>query len=58
MQAVYDVVVGAGVGAGREAERFLPLGSDMTTRVQMVQDYLAHGIDAFKDITNNVGLDE
>jgi NAD(P)-dependent dehydrogenase (short-subunit alcohol dehydrogenase family) len=57
MRAVYDVVVGAGVGAGREAERFLPLGSDMTTRVQMVQDYLAHGIDAFKDITNNVGLD-
>lgn len=58
MRVVYDVVVGAGVGAGCEAERFLPLGSDMTTRVQMVQDYLAHGIDAFKDITNSVGLDE
>lgn len=28
MKAVYDVVVGEGAGAGREGERFLPLGSD------------------------------
>lgn len=58
MRAVYDVVVGAGVGAGHEAETFLPLGSDMTTRVQMVQDYLTHGIDTFKGVTNNVGFEE
>ena len=34
MKAVYEVVVGEGAGVGREAERFLPLGTDMTAWVQ------------------------
>ncbi len=58
MKATYDIVVGEGVGAGKEAERFLPLGTDMTQRVQMVQDYLKNGIEAFKDVTNNVNIDQ
>lgn len=57
MKAFYDVVVGEGAGVGREAERFLPLGTDMATRVKMVQDYLAHALDAFGDMTNSVTLD-
>lgn len=30
VKAVYEVVVGEGAGVGREAERFVPLGTDMT----------------------------
>lgn len=58
MKAVYEVVVGEGAGAGHEAERFLPLGTDMTARVKMVQDYLAHGLEVFGDVTNNVNIDK
>ena len=58
MKAVYEVVVGQGVGAGREAERFLTLGTDMTTRVKTVQDYLAHALEVFGDVTNNVNIDK
>ncbi|KAK3172009.1 hypothetical protein OEA41_004093 [Lepraria neglecta] len=58
MKAVYEVVVGEGAGAGREAERFLPLGTDMTARVKMVQEYLAHGLEVFGDVTNNVNIDK
>ncbi|KZF26530.1 NAD(P)-binding protein [Xylona heveae TC161] len=57
MKAVYEVVVGEGVGAGYEAERFLPLGSDMTPRVKQVQQYLAHGLEVFGHVTDNVNLD-
>ena len=58
MKAVYEVVAGEGAGAGCEAERFLPLGTDMTVRVKTVQDYLAHGLEVFGHITNNVGIDK
>jgi NAD(P)-dependent dehydrogenase (short-subunit alcohol dehydrogenase family) len=58
MKTVYEVVVGEGAGTGREAERFLPLGSDMTARVKIVLDYLAQGLEAFKEVTNNVSLGE
>ncbi|KAL8831911.1 MAG: hypothetical protein Q9191_000590 [Dirinaria sp. TL-2023a] len=57
MKAVYEIVIGEGVGAGREAERFLPLGTDMTARVKMVQDYLAHALEVFEHVTNNVNID-
>lgn len=58
MKAVYEVVVGEGAGAGREAERFLPLGSDMTARVKSVQEYRAHGLEVFGDVTNNVNIEK
>lgn len=58
MKAVYEVVVGEGVGVGRAAERLLPLGSDITVRIKVVQDYLAHALEVFGDVTNNVNLDE
>lgn len=54
MRAVYDVVVGEGAAAGREVERFLPLGTDITTRVSLVQESLAHALEVFGDIANNV----
>lgn len=58
MKAVYNIVTGEGAGAGREAERFLPLGTDMTARVKTVQDYLAHSLEVFGDVTNNVNIDK
>lgn len=58
MKVVYEVVVGEGVGAGREAERFLPMGSDVAPRVRRVQEYLAHGLEVFGDVANNVNMDK
>lgn len=57
MKAVYEVVVGEGVGAGREAERLLPLGRDLAARIKTVQDYYAHAMEVFGDICNNVYRD-
>ena len=57
MRAVYDVVVGEGVGVGHEAEKLLPLGTDMTARVKVVRDYLAHAQEVFGDVTNSVAID-
>lgn len=37
MKAIYEVVEGEGAGARREAERFLPLGTDTTAQVKTVQ---------------------
>ncbi|KAH9983979.1 NAD(P)-binding protein, partial [Xylariaceae sp. FL0662B] len=58
MKAVYQLVVGEGFGAGKEAEKFLPLGSDMTARMTLVQDQLAHAKEVFGDVTNNVSIDK
>ena len=58
MQALYQVVVGEGVGRGLEAERILPLGGDMTARVQGVRDDLDRSLRVFSSITNAVSVDE
>ncbi|KAI2619161.1 putative short-chain oxidoreductase [Hypoxylon sp. NC1633] len=58
MNAVYDVVVGEGVGFGHEAERVLPLGLDMIARAKGVQQSLEGALEAFKDVTGNVSLDK
>ncbi|KAH8898023.1 putative short-chain oxidoreductase [Thozetella sp. PMI_491] len=57
MQAVYDVVVGTGPGAGLEAETFLPLGVDMTTRIRSVKAQLDHALEVFGTITDGVRRD-
>ncbi|KAI2472468.1 hypothetical protein F4781DRAFT_445389 [Annulohypoxylon bovei var. microspora] len=51
MQAVYEVVIGEGVGAGLEAEQILPLGTDMTARVKGVIESYAHALEAFEHVT-------
>ncbi len=58
MQVVYEVVMGEGVGKGREGERFLPLGRDLATRVEQVGDFLAHSMDVFGHICNNVFVEK
>lgn len=57
MKALYDVVVGEGVGDGRQEERLLLLGSDMTPRAQGVQQYIGNALEAFGAVTNGVSLD-
>lgn len=54
VEAIYEVVMGEGVGTGREAERCLPLGRDMMKRLEQVRDGWSHTIDVFGDICNNV----
>ncbi|UKZ76913.1 putative secondary metabolism biosynthetic enzyme [Trichoderma virens FT-333] len=58
MKAVYEVVVGEGVGKDHEAERALPLGRDLAGRIQVVQDYLSHSMEVFGNVCNNVHLEE
>ncbi|ROW16228.1 hypothetical protein VPNG_01976 [Cytospora leucostoma] len=53
-KAVYEVVMGEGVGAGKVGEPFLPLGRDMEARVKLVRDRLDHCWEAFGDIATNV----
>ncbi|KAJ5978746.1 hypothetical protein N7501_002088 [Penicillium viridicatum] len=57
-KAMYEVVVGEGVGAGRESEGFLPLGRDMIPRVELVRDRLVHALDVFGDIARNVYVEK
>lgn len=56
-RAIYEVVVGEGVGAGRESERMLPLGRDLAVRVGEVHDGLAHAMEVFGEVCNNVYLE-
>lgn len=57
MKAVYEVVVGEGVGAGREAEPLLPLGFDMVARFKDAQESFGHAVEVFGDVATNVNLD-
>ncbi|KAJ0415321.1 putative short-chain oxidoreductase [Aspergillus carlsbadensis] len=58
MQVVYEVVAGVGVGEGRDSEKLLPLGSDMTPRLKGAQEYLGHALDVFGSVTNSVDVDK
>ncbi|KAH6617841.1 hypothetical protein B0J18DRAFT_451256 [Chaetomium sp. MPI-SDFR-AT-0129] len=58
MRAVYEVVTGQGVGAGREAERLLPLGRDLKGRLKSVQEYYAHADEVFGEVCGNVYLEK
>jgi hypothetical protein len=58
MKALYDVVVGEGIGKGKESEPLLLLGSDMLPRAKLVQDMLAHSLEVFGEVTGNVNVDK
>ena len=53
MKAVYEVIVGVGVGAGREAERMLPPGRDLAANLKHVQDGYAHAMEVFVEVCNS-----
>ncbi|CDM34007.1 hypothetical protein DTO013E5_1737 [Penicillium roqueforti] len=58
VKAMYEVIVGEGVGAGRESEWFLPLGRDMIPRLELARDRLVHTLDVFGDIARNVYVEK
>lgn len=55
---IYEVVVGEGVGKGRESELVLPLGRDMKAKVELVRDRLDHCWEVFGPIATAVYVDE
>ncbi len=56
-KVIFDVVVGRGVGAGREAEVLLPLGVDLAKRVFESRGKLDHAMEVFGEICNGVAVD-
>ncbi|KAF2854237.1 NAD(P)-binding protein [Plenodomus tracheiphilus IPT5] len=58
MKAVFEVVVGEGVGDGREGERLLVLGSDMVARVEGAREYLSHTMEVFGEVTKGVDVEK
>lgn len=57
-KAIYEVVMGEGVGAGKVGEMFLPLGRDMEARVKLVRDRLDHCWESFGDTAMNVYIEK
>ncbi|KAJ5094520.1 Short-chain dehydrogenase/reductase SDR [Penicillium angulare] len=57
-KAIYEVVVGKGAGAGREGERFLPLGSDMVSRVALIRDQSDHALQVFGDTAGSIAVEQ
>ena len=53
IEAVYEVIVSVGVGAGREAERMVPLGRDLAANLKHVQDGYAHAMEVFGEVCNS-----
>jgi NAD(P)-dependent dehydrogenase (short-subunit alcohol dehydrogenase family) len=58
MKAVYEAVVGEGVGEGKESEKLLPLGGDITPRLKGMQEYYGHAMEIFGAVTDGVGVEE
>ncbi|KAI1635086.1 hypothetical protein F4809DRAFT_468083 [Biscogniauxia mediterranea] len=58
MKAVYELVTGEGFSASHETGELLPLGKDMTARVEAQANYLLHSLEVFGGITNNVSIDK
>lgn len=58
VQVIYDMIVGQGVGEGREAERLLPLGVEMELMMDRVVTAMKHSIDTFREVCTGVALDK
>lgn len=54
MRALYEVIVGEGVGQGKEAETLLLLGKDMDARARKTIGNLSHTLEVFGAVTNAV----
>lgn len=56
MKALYEVIVAEGGGAGKEAQKLLPLGKDACDRINMVKAYLDDSLVSFGDVARSVAL--
>lgn len=54
MKALYEVIVGEGVGQGKQAEPLLLLGRDMDARARKIIGNLGHALEVFGEVTNGV----
>ena len=57
-RAIYEVIVGEGVGKGLESEFLFPLGQDTLVRIGEVQNRLQHSVEVFGNVSNDVLLVE
>ncbi|KAH0429606.1 short chain oxidoreductase [Colletotrichum camelliae] len=57
-QVIYEVITGTGIGEGKEGERMLPLGRDMAKRVDDVVVGHQRTMEVFRDVCDNVYLEE
>lgn len=57
-KVLYEVVIGKGVGAGHEGERFLPLGSDMLSRLALIRDQCGHALEVFGETSKSIAIDK
>lgn len=57
VKTIYEVAMGEGVGAGLEAERFLPLGNDVAAMIEESQAYFSHAVEVLGHVTNGVSRD-
>ncbi|TLD11869.1 hypothetical protein PspLS_11289 [Pyricularia sp. CBS 133598] len=46
-KVIVDVVLGAGVGEGRQGETALPLGPDVLPRLELIRDRMVHALEVF-----------
>lgn len=53
-KALYEIVMGEGLGVGRESETFVFLGPDMSARVKTLQDSLGRSLGVFSNVANGV----
>jgi hypothetical protein len=57
-QVIYDVIVGEGVGQGREAYTILPLGRDMWKLLDQVKEKERQTREAFAEAGNSVYIED
>lgn len=53
-KVIYEMAVGEGVGKGKESERVIFLGRDMTASMEVVLEGMKHQMETFREIANNV----
>ncbi|KAK9416362.1 hypothetical protein SUNI508_01779 [Seiridium unicorne] len=58
VKAIYEVIVGEGVGEGHKAEPVLPLGRDASRLVEANIAQWQHTIEVFGGVCNNVYVDQ
>ncbi|KAF3802850.1 Sulfoquinovose 1-dehydrogenase [Colletotrichum gloeosporioides] len=57
-RVIYEVITGTGTGKGKEGERMLPLGRDVSKRVDEVIAGYQSTMEVFRDVCDNVYLEK
>lgn len=57
-QVILDMVVGEGIGEGKEWETVMPLGRDMWASLEQVKERNEHMMETFREVCNNVYVED